>query len=256
MFEELFGRRQTARPRRGVVEPVPGDDAEAELEVDLRDAVLGAEREIAVNRQGDERRDLPTQGSHPTGRGNRLPRAPAGPGRPRPSRRRARRPVPADHRPSAPVGAGPGPGPVDGSADHGARGAGRSRGHRADVRGSGEAEDSAGVAERAPAPPARPRVAGFEGRLHRSPARRSVRRPADRPSGGFSRRRGKRRPRCRSSTNPTCAGTSCCRRAPWDCSTCWGWADRKRRCAACRRRPPRSSGPRRTGRGPSRSWAA
>ncbi len=53
MFEDLFGRRQTARTRRAAVEPVPGDDAEAELEVDLRDAVLGAEREIAINRQGE-----------------------------------------------------------------------------------------------------------------------------------------------------------------------------------------------------------
>jgi curved DNA-binding protein len=53
MFEDLFARRQGSRSRRAAAEPVPGDDAEAELEVDLRDAVLGAEREIAVNRQGE-----------------------------------------------------------------------------------------------------------------------------------------------------------------------------------------------------------
>ncbi len=51
MFEDLFGRRQTTRSRRGVVEPVPGDDVEADLEVDLRDAVLGAEREISIARE-------------------------------------------------------------------------------------------------------------------------------------------------------------------------------------------------------------
>jgi molecular chaperone DnaJ len=45
-----FGRRQTAQRRRAHTEPVPGDDAEASIEVDLRDAVLGAERELAVNR--------------------------------------------------------------------------------------------------------------------------------------------------------------------------------------------------------------
>jgi len=54
MFEDLFGRRQaarsTARARRAASEPVPGDDAEAEIEVDLRDAVLGAEREISLDR--------------------------------------------------------------------------------------------------------------------------------------------------------------------------------------------------------------
>jgi molecular chaperone DnaJ len=50
MFEDLFARRQGARPRRAPAEPAPGDDAEASLEVDLREAVLGAEREIAVNR--------------------------------------------------------------------------------------------------------------------------------------------------------------------------------------------------------------
>jgi curved DNA-binding protein len=53
MFEDLFSRQRTTRSRRSAAEPVPGDDAEAELEVDLRDAVLGAEREIAVNRDSE-----------------------------------------------------------------------------------------------------------------------------------------------------------------------------------------------------------
>jgi curved DNA-binding protein len=34
------------------MEPVPGDDAEASIEVDLREAVLGAEREISITRPG------------------------------------------------------------------------------------------------------------------------------------------------------------------------------------------------------------
>ncbi len=50
MFGDIFGRRQTGRARRARVEPAPGDDAETAIEVDLRDAVLGAEREIAVSR--------------------------------------------------------------------------------------------------------------------------------------------------------------------------------------------------------------
>ena len=50
MFEDLFGRQKAARARRGPAESVPGADAEADLEVDLRDAVLGAERELAVKR--------------------------------------------------------------------------------------------------------------------------------------------------------------------------------------------------------------
>src|SRR4051794_28993473 len=53
MFEDLFGRQRATRSRRSAVEPVPGDDSEAELEVDLRDAVLGAEREIAINRDNE-----------------------------------------------------------------------------------------------------------------------------------------------------------------------------------------------------------
>ena len=49
MFEDLFGGRQRPRARRGP-EAIPGEDAEADLDVDLRDAVLGAERELAVKR--------------------------------------------------------------------------------------------------------------------------------------------------------------------------------------------------------------
>jgi chaperone protein DnaJ len=52
MFDDLIGRRRRtrARPRRAQTEPIPGEDIEAAIEVDLRDAVLGAEREISVNR--------------------------------------------------------------------------------------------------------------------------------------------------------------------------------------------------------------
>ncbi|MCA1826690.1 MAG: molecular chaperone DnaJ [Myxococcales bacterium] len=50
MFGDIFSRRQSGRARRAAAEPAPGDDAEASIEVDLRDAVLGAEREISVNR--------------------------------------------------------------------------------------------------------------------------------------------------------------------------------------------------------------
>jgi molecular chaperone DnaJ len=49
MFGDVFSRRQSSQ-RRARAEPAPGDDAEAAIEVDLREAVLGAEREIAVNR--------------------------------------------------------------------------------------------------------------------------------------------------------------------------------------------------------------
>src|SRR5690349_6711425 len=53
MFGDIFGRRtHTARSRRAPAEPTPGDDAEAAIEVDLRDAVLGAEREISLERPG------------------------------------------------------------------------------------------------------------------------------------------------------------------------------------------------------------
>ncbi len=50
MFDDLFARRQGSRARRSAAEPVPGEDVEAAIEVDLRDAVLGAEREISVSR--------------------------------------------------------------------------------------------------------------------------------------------------------------------------------------------------------------
>src|SRR5216110_3679544 len=38
MFEDLLGRRRGARSRRAPAEPVSGDDTEASIEVDLRDA--------------------------------------------------------------------------------------------------------------------------------------------------------------------------------------------------------------------------
>ena len=50
MFGDIFGRQKAGRTRRARAEPAPGDDAETAIEVDLRDAVLGAEREIAVSR--------------------------------------------------------------------------------------------------------------------------------------------------------------------------------------------------------------
>ena len=50
MFGDVFSRRGAGRTRRAAAEPAPGDDAEATIEVDLRDAVLGAEREIGVTR--------------------------------------------------------------------------------------------------------------------------------------------------------------------------------------------------------------
>jgi curved DNA-binding protein len=52
MFGDIFSQRQSARSRRAQMEPVPGDDVEAQIEVDLRDAVLGAEREISLTRPG------------------------------------------------------------------------------------------------------------------------------------------------------------------------------------------------------------
>jgi len=50
MFEDLLGRRRSSRSRRAAAQPAAGDDAETSIEVDLRDAVLGAEREISVSR--------------------------------------------------------------------------------------------------------------------------------------------------------------------------------------------------------------
>ena len=54
MFGDLFSRRQAGRTQRGWTEATPGDDVEASIEVDLRDAVLGAEREIAFTRPTGE----------------------------------------------------------------------------------------------------------------------------------------------------------------------------------------------------------
>jgi len=47
IFGDLFGGR--AGRRRGRPGPSPGPDAEAQLEVDLRDAVLGAERDLRID---------------------------------------------------------------------------------------------------------------------------------------------------------------------------------------------------------------
>jgi curved DNA-binding protein len=51
MFGDLFSGGR-GRGRRARSEPVPGDDVEAPIEVDLRDAVLGAEREIMLQKPG------------------------------------------------------------------------------------------------------------------------------------------------------------------------------------------------------------
>jgi molecular chaperone DnaJ len=51
MFEELFTRgQQRGRGPRRAPGPEAGNDAEASIDVDLRDAVLGAERELTVGR--------------------------------------------------------------------------------------------------------------------------------------------------------------------------------------------------------------
>jgi DnaJ-class molecular chaperone len=47
IFEDLFGRGGRARARRGPIAQ-HGGHAEAEVEVDLRDAVLGAERDLRL----------------------------------------------------------------------------------------------------------------------------------------------------------------------------------------------------------------
>jgi DnaJ-class molecular chaperone len=49
MFGDFFTRRQ-GRARRAAIEPIDGDDVEAGVEVDLRDAVLGTEREITFTK--------------------------------------------------------------------------------------------------------------------------------------------------------------------------------------------------------------
>jgi curved DNA-binding protein len=51
MFEDLFAGRAQTRRGRTRNEPIPGGDAAAAIEVDLRDAVLGAEREIALQKE-------------------------------------------------------------------------------------------------------------------------------------------------------------------------------------------------------------
>src|SRR5256885_7340428 len=50
MFGDLFSQRRQGAARRRASEPLGGDDVEAAIEVDLRDAVLGAEREISIQR--------------------------------------------------------------------------------------------------------------------------------------------------------------------------------------------------------------
>jgi chaperone protein DnaJ len=50
MFGDLFTQRRQGAARRRASEPQVGDDVEAAIEVDLRDAVLGAEREITLQR--------------------------------------------------------------------------------------------------------------------------------------------------------------------------------------------------------------
>ncbi|HYV65226.1 MAG TPA: J domain-containing protein, partial [Myxococcales bacterium] len=58
MFEDLFAQRRPGSARRRGTEPLVGDDIEAAIEVDLRDAVLGAEREITLQRPAGESRPL------------------------------------------------------------------------------------------------------------------------------------------------------------------------------------------------------
>jgi len=48
IFGDLFGGGGRSGRRRGQPVAVPGHDAEAELQVDLRDAVLGAERDLRI----------------------------------------------------------------------------------------------------------------------------------------------------------------------------------------------------------------
>jgi curved DNA-binding protein len=49
IFGDLFGGGRRGGRRRAPAAPVPGADVEAELGVDLRDAVLGAERDVRVD---------------------------------------------------------------------------------------------------------------------------------------------------------------------------------------------------------------
>jgi DnaJ-class molecular chaperone len=50
MFGDLFARRQSGRARRARFEPATGADVESELPIGLREAVLGAEREISMKK--------------------------------------------------------------------------------------------------------------------------------------------------------------------------------------------------------------
>jgi curved DNA-binding protein len=61
MFEDLFTRRRQGAARRRAAEPPGGDDIEAAIEVDLRDAVLGAEREISLQRPGGSEGTAPEE---------------------------------------------------------------------------------------------------------------------------------------------------------------------------------------------------
>jgi len=61
MFEDLFTRRRQGAARRRAAEPLVGDDIEAAIEVDLRDAVLGAEREISLQRPGGSEGTAPEE---------------------------------------------------------------------------------------------------------------------------------------------------------------------------------------------------
>lgn len=81
MFGDLFSRRQTGRTQRSWTEATPGADVEASIEVDLRDAVLGAEREIAFTRPTGESSRLKVKipAGVETGSRVRLPRQ-GGPG--------------------------------------------------------------------------------------------------------------------------------------------------------------------------------
>jgi curved DNA-binding protein len=49
IFGDLFGGAAGGRARRAATMPVPGRNAEAEITIDLRDAVLGAERDIRLD---------------------------------------------------------------------------------------------------------------------------------------------------------------------------------------------------------------
>ncbi len=49
IFGDLFGGGGRARVRRGPTPPAHGADAEAEIDISLRDAVLGAERDVRVD---------------------------------------------------------------------------------------------------------------------------------------------------------------------------------------------------------------